>query len=299
MVDREIDPDRTFELLEECSLFRTYKDAFRVATGLPLVLVRGDCPEIGRCDENFRAEFCRVLNLNGTCTCCIDASLDLQREAREEPFTMKCFAGFRETAVPIRYGNRTVAYLKTGEVLDRQPSDEAFEHIAGVLLAEGKGGKEIHRLRDAYFRSPVVDGTRYEGIVVLLSTFGKQLSEHLKDMILSRRDETPLPVRKAVAFIERHLDEHLGLDEVSLEAGLSVSQFCKVFKETTGTTFTEYVNRRRVEWARRELLRPGARVTEIAYKVGFASLSQFNRSFLRFVGEAPRDYRKRRLVEVA
>ena len=47
MVDREIDPDRTFELLEDCSLFRTYKDAFRVATGLPLVLVRGDWPQWG------------------------------------------------------------------------------------------------------------------------------------------------------------------------------------------------------------------------------------------------------------
>ncbi|MBW1660326.1 MAG: helix-turn-helix transcriptional regulator [Deltaproteobacteria bacterium] len=153
-------------------------------------------------------------------------------------------------------------------------------------------------MRKAYFESPVIDGARYDGIVVLLTTFGCQLSEHIKDLIVIREEGSPVPVQKALAYIERRLDEHLGLDTVALESGLSVSQFCKVFKETTGTTFTEYVNRRRVDWARRELLRPGARVTEIAYRVGFASLSQFNRSFQRFVGEAPRSYRKRRLVEV-
>ena len=244
-------------------------------------------------------EFCKTLNQNGLCACCLETNRQLQREATDGPVTVNCFAGMKETAVPVHYAGRAIAYLKTGEVLVRQPSDEDFMHIAGVLLAKDKGGAEIKLLRKAYFDSPVVDGARYDGMVVLLATFGRQLTDHLKDLILSRTEDTPVPVRKAVEFIERHLDEHLGLDDVAVQSGLSVSQFCKVFKETTGVTFTEHVNRRRIEWARRELLRPGARVTEVAYKVGFTSLSQFNRSFLRFVGEAPREYRKRRLVEVA
>lgn len=300
MLDHDLDGDKAFELLRECSLFRTYQDAFMVATGLPLHLMRAGCiDDMRKCSSGGTNEFCRTLNANGTCSCCIDTNRKLQREATEDVVTLSCFAGLRETAVPIHYAGRTLAFLKTGEVLLSLPKDRDFEHIAGVLLGQGKSGAEISLLRKAYFDSPVVNGARYEGTVVLLATFGRQLTDHLNDLIVSRTEEVPMPVRKAIEFIERHLDDHLGLDEVAMQSGLSVSQFCKVFKETTGVTFTEHVNRRRIEWARRELLRPGARVTEVAYKVGFTSLSQFNRSFLRFVGEAPREYRKRRLLEVA
>ena len=299
MLDQDLEGNKAFELLRDCSLFRTYQDAFKVATGLPLQLVRAGCLDDRGCSAEQTNEFCKTLNQNGMCTCCKEVNLLLNREAKDEPTTISCFAGMKETAVPIQYAGRAIAFLKTGEVLTHQPSDRDFEHIAGVLLGQGKSGAEITLLRKAYFDSPVVEGARYQGMVILLSTFGRQLTEHLKDLILSRTEETPVPVRKAVEYIERNLDGHLGLDDVAVQSGLSVSQFCKVFKETTGVTFTEHVNRRRIEWARRELLRPGARVTEVAYKVGFTSLSQFNRSFLRFVGEAPRDYRKRRLLEVA
>ena len=301
MLDQELDGDRAFELLQNCSLFRTYTDAFKVATGLPLLIVRPegnhakhDCSTTGGMNE-----FCKTLNQSAHCTACSEANARMQREAQSGPVTIICFAGMKETVVPVHLAGRIVAFLKTGEVMTHQPNDNDFMHIAGVLLGQGKSGAEITLLRKAYFDSPVVEGARYEGVVVLLATFARHLNEHIKELILSRSEETPLPVRKAVEFIERHLDEHLGLDEVAVQSGLSVSQFCKVFKETTGLTFTEHVNRRRIEWARRELLRPGSRVTEVAYKVGFTSLSQFNRSFLRFVGEAPREYRKRRMVEFA
>ena len=60
-------------------------------------------------------------------------------------------------------------------------------------------------------------------------------------------------------------------------------------------TFTEYVNRKRVEWAKVALLKPHARVTEVAFAVGYQSLSQFNRSFLKYAGESPTQHRKRML----
>ena len=56
-------------------------------------------------------------------------------------------------------------------------------------------------------------------------------------------------------------------------------------------TFTEYVNRKRIELAKGELKNTEKQITEIAYAVGFQSLSQFNRCFLKFVGESPRQYR--------
>jgi AraC-like DNA-binding protein len=78
---------------------------------------------------------------------------------------------------------------------------------------------------------------------------------------------------------------------VARAAFSSTYHFCKVFKETTGLTFTHYLARARVEAAKELLLKPRVRVSEAAYAAGFQSLSQFNRMFLRVTGESPSDFR--------
>jgi len=72
-----------------------------------------------------------------------------------------------------------------------------------------------------------------------------------------------------------------------------VFHFCKVFHKATGLTFTDYVSRVRLEEARTRLLNPNLRVSEIAYDVGFQSLTQFNRTFKRVFGQSPSEYRAR------
>ena len=72
---------------------------------------------------------------------------------------------------------------------------------------------------------------------------------------------------------------------------MSAFYFCKVFKKTTGLTFTEFLARHRIEQVKQLLLNPHARVSEAAFSVGFQSLSQFNRLFRRIAGESPSAYR--------
>ena len=60
---------------------------------------------------------------------------------------------------------------------------------------------------------------------------------------------------------------------------------------TTGATFTEFVSRTRIERAKNLLLNPNLRISEIAYEIGFQSLTHFNRVFRKIVGESPTDYR--------
>ena len=72
---------------------------------------------------------------------------------------------------------------------------------------------------------------------------------------------------------------------------MSANYFSEKFKENTGINFVEYVARVRVEEARSLLHDPRRRITEVAFEVGFQSLSQFNRSFREFCGQSPSDYR--------
>ena len=66
-----------------------------------------------------------------------------------------------------------------------------------------------------------------------------------------------------------------------------------MFKKATGLTFTDYLGRVRVEKAKNLLLNPHLRVSEIAYTVGFQSLTHFNRVFRKLTGESPTDFREK------
>src|SRR4029077_19075953 len=104
--------------------------------------------------------------------------------------------------------------------------------------------------------------------------------------------ETPLVLR-AREYIDKHKAEQLSLADVAKASGASVFHFCKVFHKTTGLKFTDYVARGRVEDARTRLLNPNLRISEIAYDVGFQSLTQFNRTFKRVFGQSPSEFRAR------
>ena len=104
--------------------------------------------------------------------------------------------------------------------------------------------------------------------------------------------EPPL-VLKAREYIDKHKSEELSLADVAKAAGASVFHFCKVFHKATGLKFTDYVARVRLEDARNRLLNPNLRISEIAYDVGFQSLTQFNRTFKRVFGQSPTEFRAR------
>jgi AraC-like DNA-binding protein len=67
--------------------------------------------------------------------------------------------------------------------------------------------------------------------------------------------------------------------------------FCKLFKKATGLNFTDYVSRVRIEKAKNLLLNPNLRISEIAFEVGFQSLTHFNRVFKKIIGQSPTQYR--------
>ena len=71
----------------------------------------------------------------------------------------------------------------------------------------------------------------------------------------------------------------------------STFYFCKMFKKITGINFTDYVSRVRIEKSKNLLLNPNLRVSEIAFEVGFQSLTHFNRVFKKILGQSPTEYR--------
>ncbi len=291
--------DRAFHKLAESPLFQTYRAAFRLATGLDVELRQAgdeDDPDTspGQLDGNA---FCRALSNDAGCNSCVMARKCLFESASHQARTIHCFAGLKETAIPIRSGNVLIAFLRTGQVFEKKPGQEAFAKVEKELVAAGISSEEADSLEPLFNSGAVIESKRYLGAVTLLAAFSLQLGEEFGRLLIADENSDPPMVIKAKQYINAHLEEKIALDEVAAYCSVSPYYFCKLFKSSTGMTLTEYVNRRRVEWAKRKLLNPQIRVTEVAYDVGYQSLSQFNRSFLRYVGESPTHFRERTFTD--
>lgn len=100
-------------------------------------------------------------------------------------------------------------------------------------------------------------------------------------------------VRKVTAHMREHIDEPIGLDELSAIAGLSRFHFCTAFRRATGRTPHQYLVAMRIERAQQLLAQPALPITEIALAVGYETPSSFAASFRRTVGMTPGTFRQR------
>ena len=86
--------------------------------------------------------------------------------------------------------------------------------------------------------------------------------------------------------------EKITIEDIAKELGLSQSHFMKFFKNTMGTTFTNYLNDYRLTLSSRLLVSSDSSILDIAAEAGFENLSYFNRLFKKRFGVTPREYRK-------
>ena len=80
--------------------------------------------------------------------------------------------------------------------------------------------------------------------------------------------------------------------EVAAGMGMSESRFSRFFRRATGNTFTDFVNRVRINRACQLLMDSGQPVGQICYDVGFNNLANFNRRFLEIKGLTPTEFRR-------
>ena len=84
----------------------------------------------------------------------------------------------------------------------------------------------------------------------------------------------------------------LAASALAAELGVSESRFSRFFRRSTGNTFTDFVNRVRVNRACQLLMETDRLVTHICYEVGFNNVANFNRRFLEIKGLTPTEYRR-------
>ncbi len=103
--------------------------------------------------------------------------------------------------------------------------------------------------------------------------------------------------RKQIADVRSwvldNLHRELRVDQLAAQAGMSPRHFARVFHKDTGTTPAQFVERLRVEAARRRLEESPDKLEKIASDCGFGSIQSLRRSFSRVLQVSPNDYRSR------
>ena len=104
-------------------------------------------------------------------------------------------------------------------------------------------------------------------------------------------------VREVRGLLEREYRDPWTLDRLARRVGVSAFHLQRMFKKYTGASPKQFLNRVRVEEAKRLLADSDKKITAICYDVGFTGLTPFCTAFRRLTGMSPRAYRNLRLRE--
>ena len=100
-------------------------------------------------------------------------------------------------------------------------------------------------------------------------------------------------IKYALEVLEKDYGNELRLQGISSEVNLSQSRFEHLFSQELGQPYKKYLKNLRLQKAQ-ELLRDWRlRISEIAYRVGYANPSNFSRDFKKVYQYAPLEYRKK------
>jgi AraC-like DNA-binding protein len=282
-----------YNALARSKLLRDMKRAFRDATGLSLKLVRSGEQPLGLAPGRHENTFCALIATSASaCAACLEVQRQLRcrLSLKLAPQEICCFAGMTELAVPVVVGGEHVATLLGGEVFQGKPGRRQFNRVARQLRKWGMDDR-LRQIKRAYFCTPVISEKQFQGAMRLLMMLATQLAESATRYLVAARRYEPPSVREAKNFVYAHADDQITLRQIADHVHMSKNYFCKIFKQATKITFTEFVARVRVENAKKLLADPRWRMAEIGERTGFYSISQFNRVFRRYAGNSPTGYR--------
>jgi len=135
--------------------------------------------------------------------------------------------------------------------------------------------------------------SKYEDDASILKYYMAMLEKWYLEYPGMVKSSMPEAIAQSCRYIEANFKTNLSLADMANLTNFSISHFSMLFKEHTGSSFVSYVNRLRVDEAKKLLRTSSYAVSEIADIVGYASGPYFTRVFKAHTGVSPLEYRRR------
>ncbi len=173
-----------------------------------------------------------------------------------------------------------------------------------AIFVTGHGSEEVairafrHGARD-YIKKPFSYSDFMRRIDFCLSLNDIKQVKKRKPVSADAREPAPRAgvaktqsLEEARRYIDSNFATDIDLDKAAGLAGLSRFHFSRVFKQCYGSTFQSYLNLRRIEQAKRLLRDDSFTVTDVAFSVGYADLTHFERIFKKIARCTPTQFKR-------
>ena len=124
--------------------------------------------------------------------------------------------------------------------------------------------------------------------------FLEKVKESCRNVLNKREEKSGSIIEMAKNYIKNNYHKDISLDDVSREVNISPYYFSKLFKETTGENFIEYLTNLRMDKAKELLETTECSMKEICVRTGYSDPNYFSRSFKKNVGVTPTVYKENR-----
>ena len=117
---------------------------------------------------------------------------------------------------------------------------------------------------------------------------------HSREAPEAKRPERSLAyVKGAIDYVRANYDKDVSLDDVADFVGVNKCYLSREFHKYTGYSFVSYINMTRCKMARQLLFDEKLSVLEVGYRCGFENPSYFAKSFKKYIGMLPSEYRNK------
>ncbi|WP_298835346.1 AraC family transcriptional regulator [uncultured Piscinibacter sp.] len=201
-----------------------------------------------------------------------------------------------EGGVPLRdmvlqFGDAPLrhAAAQIPELAEALPLLERARHGVEFFGLSAKAREHIERVREAHGLQRLAEFAALLDQLVrcsdyrLLSTV--QLQSFDDDAGLAR-------ISGIVDFLTEHYAENFSMAALCARLDMTESSFSRYFRRATGNSYTDFVNRLRINKACQLLMETDRYITNVCYDVGFNNVANFNRRFLQIKGMTPKEFRR-------
>lgn len=190
-------------------------------------------------------------------------------------------------------GSRLILQIDYSMLAEFEEFAPLLCHLQNSLLITGETMPKLHpelsalllSLKEEYF-SPVLlkESSAYATLLRFFIILGREVlyqkeAFSLTDISSKKRQEYIEKFFSTMSYINLHCTENPTIEELAALAGFSVSHFARLFRNFTGMTWYNYLNRQKIAHVERLLASTSLPITEIALLSGFNSLATFNRVF--------------------
>jgi transcriptional regulator GlxA family with amidase domain len=112
-------------------------------------------------------------------------------------------------------------------------------------------------------------------------------------MFNGQKEHVDEPIREAQDYIESRVSERISVGELALRFAIGRRHFERRFKKATKNTPVEYIQRVKIEAAKKHFETSRKNVNEVMYKVGYSDTKAFRTMFKKITGLSPLDYKNK------